>query len=146
MAKRTISQERFDAVVSSFQEVAPDGVVSAYLFGSVAEGREHRESDIDVAVLLHRETFCDRKTRFEAGLRISAALQAALKTRKVDLVVLNDVPPLFGRRIVTEGHRFYCADGSVDRDFIRDIQLLAADLLPFVKRTRQTKLKALAGS
>jgi predicted nucleotidyltransferase len=34
---------------------ATDGVISAYLFGNFAAGREHRESDVDVGVLLDRD-------------------------------------------------------------------------------------------
>jgi predicted nucleotidyltransferase len=34
---------------------SPGLVVSAYLFGSEAEGRGHAESDIDIGILLSRE-------------------------------------------------------------------------------------------
>ena len=61
----------------------------------------------------------------------------------MDVVVLNDAPPLFARRIVREGVRVYCVDRQTDRDFLRDVQLRAADLQPFLKRARRTKLAAL---
>ena len=35
---------------------ASPGVVSAYLFGSAAAGREHRENDVDLGVLLPDRT------------------------------------------------------------------------------------------
>ena len=35
---------------------ANPAIVSAYLFGSIAEGREHRDSDVDIGVLLDRRT------------------------------------------------------------------------------------------
>jgi predicted nucleotidyltransferase len=50
---------------------AEPGVVAAYLFGSVAAGRAHRESDVDIAVLLDWATFPTPAARFEARLRMS---------------------------------------------------------------------------
>jgi predicted nucleotidyltransferase len=118
------------------------GIASAYLFGSVAEGREHRESDIDIAVLFRREVLPTSADRFEKRLSLIAALSAALE-RPVDLVSLNDAPPQFARRIVTEGKRLVRADEAVDHAFVRDVQLRAADLEPFLRRTRAIKLEGL---
>jgi predicted nucleotidyltransferase len=81
----------------------PAGLISAYLFGSHAKGRAHRESDVDVAVLLAWERYPTAKDRFEARVRLGAAVGAALRCARVDLVVLNDVPPALGQRIVTTG-------------------------------------------
>jgi predicted nucleotidyltransferase len=119
-------------------------VISAYLFGSRAEGRAHRESDIDIGVLMDREMLPTRKDRFEASLRLSARLGASLSTDQIDLVVLNDAPPLIGRRIVTGGRRIFCREPEVDHGFVRDVQLRAADILPFLDRMRKIKLEALA--
>jgi predicted nucleotidyltransferase len=98
---------------------SPPGLVSAYLFGSHAEGRAHRESDVDVAVL------------------------AELRRNLVDVVVLNDAPPGLGRRIVTAGIRVFCRDRATDHAFVRNVQLRAADLEPFLRRARRVKLTAL---
>jgi hypothetical protein len=84
------------------------------------------------------------RDRFETALRLSAHLQASLGTRHVDLVVLNDAPPGLGRRIVTRGRRLVCSDEEADHAFVRDAQLRAADLEPFLRRTRRLKLEALA--
>lgn len=119
------------------------GVVSAYLFGSHAEERAHRESDIDVGVLLGYEAYPTARARFDARLKLSARIAAALRMREVDLVVLNDAPPLLARRIVTEGRRVFCADADADHAFVRDVQLRAADLEPFLRRTRSLKLDAI---
>jgi predicted nucleotidyltransferase len=123
---------------------ASPGVVSVYLFGSHAEGRAHRDSDLDVGVLFDRSVHATRKARFEASLRLSAALQSELSAGFVDVVVLNDAPPLIGRRIVTEGRRLFCSDPEADHAYVRDIQLRAADLQPFLERMRRIKLEALA--
>lgn len=40
-----------------FEEHPEQGVAAVYLFGSHAAGREHRESDMDVGVLLLRDRY-----------------------------------------------------------------------------------------
>lgn len=120
------------------------GVVSVYLFGSHAEGRAHRESDLDMGILLRRDAYPTPRERFEARVLLASSLPAKLGTHMVDVVVVNDVPPLLGRRIVTEGRRVFCADEAADHAFVRDVQLRAADLEPFLRRTRRVKLAALA--
>ncbi len=126
------------------RQVAPPGLVSAYLFGSHAERRAHRESDVDVAVLLSRDIHASPRARFEERIRISAWLVGELQTNLVDVVVLNDAPPALARRIVTTGRRVFCGDPAADHAFLRDAQLQAADLEPFLRRTRRLKLAALS--
>jgi hypothetical protein len=84
------------------------------------------------------------RARFEGRLRLSSLLQAELRTREVDVVALNDAPPQFGRRIVTAGQRVFCTDPEADHAYVRDVQLRAADLEPFLRRTRRLKLDAIA--
>jgi len=126
-----------------FNETAPKGLVSAYLFGSYSEARAHRESDVDVAVLLDRRVFGTRRERFEERLRLIGAVGSALGRNDVDLVILNDAPPELGARIVTRGVRLFCSDADADHAFVRDVQLRAADLAPFLRRMRGIKLEAL---
>ena len=121
----------------------PRGLVSAYLFGGHAAGRAHRESDVDVAVLLAWDVHPTAGERFEERLRLSTLLASVQHTDRIDLVVLNDVPPHLGRRIVTTGRRIFCSDPERDHGFVRDVQLRAADLEPFLRRTRQVKLAAI---
>ena len=126
-----------------FEETLPKGVVSAYLFGSYSEARSHRESDVDVAVLLDRRAFGTNRERFEERVRLIGAVGTALGRNDVDLVILNDVPPELGTRIVTRGSRLFCSDPEVDHAFVRDVQLRAADLAPFLRRMRAIKLEAI---
>jgi len=123
---------------------APARVVSAYLFGSRAEARYHTESDIDVGILLPLGAPATERERFDLRVRLTSWLIGRLHREDVDVVILNDAPPLFGRRIVTAGRRVYCSDGAADHAFVRDVQLRAADLQPFLRRTRRVKLAAIA--
>jgi predicted nucleotidyltransferase len=132
-------------VLSSIFErgVETTGVISVYLFGSQASGEPHRESDLDVGVLLDYRVYPDRAGRFEARLRLTGEVGRAVGRNDVDLVVLNDAPPHLARAIVTGGRRVFAADGEVDHAFMRTVMLRAADLEPFLRRARRVKLAAI---
>jgi predicted nucleotidyltransferase len=134
-----------DALARALDGLVNRGTVAVYLFGSHADDRAHRESDIDVGVLFDRAVYPTARARFEARLDFAAVLARALGTDQIDIVVLNDAPPMLGRRIVTTGRRLYCGDDAATHAFVRDVQLRAADLAPFLRRTRRTKLDALGG-
>lgn len=133
-----------ERLVRLFSETHARGIVSVYLFGSHAQGRAHRESDVDIAVLLSRGIFESAGARFSERVRLSAWLVGELRSNRVDVVVLNDVPPTLARRVVTTGLRVFCSDPETDHAFRRDTQLRAADLEPFLQRMRRLKLAALA--
>jgi predicted nucleotidyltransferase len=118
-------------------------VLAAYLFGSEAEGRSHSQSDVDVAVLLDRSCHPSVRERFERRLALMSKLASALPGRTLDLVVLDDLPPLFVRYIVTQGRRIHCSAPGADHAFVRDVQLRAADIEPFLRRMQSIKLEGL---
>jgi predicted nucleotidyltransferase len=121
----------------------PDpGVISAYVFGSIAEGRAHRESDVDLGVLLDWSRYPDDASRFEAQVQLRRHLSPASVGRDVDVVVLNDVSPVLARRIVA-GEQVCCADPAADHAFRLDTQLRAADLDPFLHKMRRRLLQSL---
>lgn len=119
------------------------GVVSAYLFGSFADGRSHAESDVDVGVLLDRDEHPASTDRFEVRVRLSAQLEHDLAPRLPDVVILNEAPPTMAAHIVTTGRRVLCRNMEKDHAFRRDIQLRAADLQPFLRRARGVKLSTI---
>lgn len=121
------------------------GIVAIYLFGSHAEGRTHHDSDLDLGILLDRTIYRGTEDLREARVRLTSDLISVLAENRVDLVVLNDLTPELGRRIVTEGRLLYMADPEAEHAFRRDIQLRAADLDPFLARARRIKLKRLRG-
>lgn len=139
---------RGNGIIQRLSELAAQlkdpAVVSVYLFGSVGEGRAHRESDVDVGLLLSWERCPTARERFELRLEWSSRLGAALEGRSPDVVILNDAPPGLGRAIVTGGRRIYCSDPEADHAYVRDVQLRAADLEPFLRRARQVKLDAIS--
>lgn len=138
-----MEESELTRIADFFADDSVTGVVSAYLFGSHAEGRAHRESDVDIGVLLDREKYPTSRDRFDARIDLIGALGGVLERNDVDLVILNDAPPELGARIVTEGKQIVCADSEMNRAYVRDIQLRAADLRPFLERMRRIKLEAI---
>ena len=134
------SDEIAEALVAALVR-APVPIISAYLFGSQAEGRAHRQSDVDVGVVLPHGTAPARE-RFDARVQLASFLIGELHRNDIDVVVLNDAPPLLARRIVTRGRCILRNDEAADHAFVRDIQLRAADLEPFLRRYRRVKLAA----
>jgi uncharacterized protein YutE (UPF0331/DUF86 family)/predicted nucleotidyltransferase len=119
-----------------------DAVRAAYAFGNVPEGRSHKDSDLDLAVLLDWTMLPERTARSTKQVELLSDLMQAVGRNRIDLVILNDVPPLFGRRIVREGRLLHVADEGALHDYVRDVQLRAADLEPFIRRARSRLLDA----
>lgn len=139
-----MSLEPAAALREAFDRREVPGVVSAYLFGSYHLGREHRESDVDVGVLFDRKVYATAPDRFEARLALFASLATALRSNAIDLTDLAEAPPHLARRVMLEGLRVYVADPEADHAARRWALLRAADLEPFLRRTRRIKLDALA--
>jgi predicted nucleotidyltransferase len=81
----------------------PD-VVVAYLFGSVARGWADQLSDVDIAVLLDERLEADE--RIERQLRFMVDLDE-YADREVQVVVLNQAPPLLAYQVVRHGILLY---------------------------------------
>lgn len=71
------------------------------MFGSVATGRARPDSDVDVAVLV--DTAARRVPVLEYRLDLMADLGAALHRNDVEVVVLNEAPPLLAHRVLSRG-------------------------------------------
>jgi uncharacterized protein len=80
-----------------------DGVIAALLFGSQAQGKAGPLSDVDVAVWL--DPGLSDAERFRRRLELTGHAASALGTNEVDLVVLNDAPPLLKHRALRSAVR-----------------------------------------
>lgn len=78
-------------------------VLDAYLFGSQARGDAGSLSDVDVAVYV--EPAALERPGFGIQAEIGSDLQAALGRSDVDVVVLNQAPPLLYHRVLRDGVR-----------------------------------------
>ncbi|MBZ0155434.1 MAG: nucleotidyltransferase domain-containing protein [Alphaproteobacteria bacterium] len=92
-----------EAIVKTILSFYPD-VEAIYLFGTYLTPDEHKESDVDIAVL-----FSPGKARTVKNLAMSEcrfALEDALK-RAVDLINLRMVNTVFQNEIIQEGRIIY---------------------------------------
>ncbi|HEV8629510.1 MAG TPA: nucleotidyltransferase domain-containing protein [Thermoanaerobaculia bacterium] len=80
----------------------------ADLFGSAVRGELQPHSDVDVAVFVAPDRPAATTLRYLADL--TSDLMAALETPDVDLIVLNQAPPLLYARVLREGVRVMSRD------------------------------------
>jgi predicted nucleotidyltransferase len=92
-----------DALRRLSEALDKDGVVAAMLIGSQARGEAGPLSDIDIAVW--HEPGIERKHRWNLQMSLMGAAQAALKTDEVDVVMLNNAPPLLQQRAIRDAVR-----------------------------------------
>ena len=83
-------------------------ILEAYLFGSTATGSAQAHSDLDVAVYLGDPRPAASPFGYAADL--TATLMRALGTQRVDVVVLNEAPPLLYHRVLRDGVRILARD------------------------------------
>jgi hypothetical protein len=86
-------------------------VLLAYLFGSQATGQTGPLSDIDIAVYFDETLGNDE--RFDLRLVVLGELTDLFKTDEIDLVVLNDAPPLLAHRIIKDGTLLFCGNDKL---------------------------------
>lgn len=141
---RSSSADLIDRLERLLRLATPPALDAAWVFGSHAAGRAHRESDLDVGVLLGRDRLPTADARFAEGVRLAAWLMAELRLPLVDVVVLNDAPPGLAAHVSSCGRPVHVGDAEREHAFRRDAMLRAADLAPFLRRTRRLKLDALA--
>jgi uncharacterized protein len=74
-----------------------------YLFGSQARGKVWAESDVDLAVLLGSSV--PRERYGEVRVQLISELMSVFASNDVDVVVLNEAPPLLVYEGVIQGGR-----------------------------------------
>jgi len=84
----------------------------AYLFGSHAKGEATELSDVDLAVSF--DVGADAR---KAQGELLDALVRELETDRIDLVLLEDVPPPLAFRIIRDGERLVARDPREDVSF-----------------------------
>lgn len=139
-----MSGNRIERLQRYFLDRPDLGLASVYLFGSWTASRPHWESDLGLGLLMDEVRFPEARDRLELRALLAGELAGEGGDSLVELLVLNDAPPPLARRIVTEGRRLANYDPQVDRSFLRDVQIRAADLEPFLRRVRRTRVEAVA--
>jgi predicted nucleotidyltransferase len=100
-----------------------EGVVAAMLIGSQARGNPGPLSDIDIAYW--RDPALGRDERWDLRLALIGAAEETMRTSEVDLVPLNDAPPLMQQRAIRD------AVTLVERDRDERVRLETRAMLTF---------------
>lgn len=106
----------------------------ALVFGSLAQGRQTRASDIDVAVAAREPIDSQRR------LALTDAIASAAG-RPVDLVDLHRAGPLVLTQALTRGKRILKRDSNVLARLLVKMWYLNADLMPLVRMIQDTRRK-----
>ena len=80
-------------------------IVALYMFGSAATGRENRNSDLDLAVMVREDINEERRIAWETSL-------SNLLRSNVDLVIFNRSLPFLQHQILKYGRLIYEGDSS----------------------------------
>jgi uncharacterized protein len=101
-----------------------DGVVAAMLIGSQARGTSGPLSDVDIAVW--HDPGLDPRGRFDLQLSLVQGAGSALGTDEIDVVMLNQAPPLLRHRAIRDGKRL------VERDRDERVRLETRAILEYL--------------
>jgi predicted nucleotidyltransferase len=101
-----------------------EGVVAASLIGSQARGTAGPLSDVDVGVWY--DPALDSSQRPRLQLELARDCARALGTDEVDVVMLNNAPPLMRHRALRDGRRL------VDRDHSTRVSLEARAIVEYL--------------
>lgn len=120
-----------------------DRVSAAWVFGSVATGKDRPDSDIDIAVLFIEGL--DKQIRFDMRLAIAAEL-AGLTGREVDVIDMQAAPLLLQHQVRRFGYLLFEKDHAYRMDFDVKSRRQFLDFYPRLeKRNRQIINKVLEG-
>lgn len=97
-----------------------EGVVLCYLFGSFARGEEHKESDVDIAVLFKKSV--EKKNFLEKEGKLISIFSNIFKEREVNIVNLAVASPLLKQNAILEGKLIYAK--SQDEEILFQISTL----------------------
>ncbi len=94
---RNLEKEQLIPLLEKFFQ-AQEYVELAYLFGSAAKGKAGVLSDIDIGIYLSPKT--TKAQRNQKRLEFIAKLTTILKNNRIDLLVINDTPPVLNFEII----------------------------------------------
>ncbi len=83
-------------------------VLEAYLFGSHARGTAQPHSDVDVAVYVDEARV--KESTFGYRAQITTEIIAGLHNNDVDLLILNQAPPVLYYHVLRDGIRLLSRD------------------------------------
>ena len=90
-------------------------IQAAYIFGSVVSGRSRTNSDIDIAVLLNPKSLHLKSLDYR--LKLASEMSSAIGRSDVDLIILNEAPPVLAHQVVSKGQLVFERSAAARVDF-----------------------------
>jgi len=112
-------------------------IQAAFLFGSVACGQLHAESDIDIAVRMSRSIPSEDKIRLIEKISANCL-------RPVDLLDLRQIGPVLLKEILRHGKPIIEPAAEVLEELYQQVVRNEADYLPLRRRARSERVEGFA--
>ncbi len=103
----------------------------AFLFGSQARGTAGPLSDVDIAVLIAGNAAGEGPLSYR--LVLMGDLATLLHRDDIDVVMLNQAPPLLKHRVARDGRVLFCKDTGIRTKFVVDATREYLDTKPLRK-------------
>ncbi len=127
-------------LISRLKAAAPEivadypEILSAYLFGSAAQGLDREGSDADVAVRIAEDVSTDR--RLQLILDLTGRLEDALD-RPADVVIINTASLALIHQVIKTGILLYAADAQDETAFMLQKQKEYFDFKYYLDKDRK---------
>jgi predicted nucleotidyltransferase len=108
-------------------------VVSAYLFGTLAQEQATPLSDVDIALVISLDEFSS-SSRLKLELEIEDQINRFAEIPNVDVRIINDAPLMVQGKILTKGVLLYCQDEEARIEFETCTRMEYFDFLPAATR------------
>lgn len=135
---RDMDRDRVIAELKDYFRARGDGLLAAYLFGSVARGEAGPASDVDLGILL---VGGPPRSVAEYPIALVPEIERRL-SMPVDLIVLNGAPPDFLHRVLRDGIVVHEGDHAARVAFEVKARNDFFDLQPILERHRRAVLGA----
>lgn len=114
-------------------------IVVAFLFGSLAAGRERTDSDLDLAVASTAPL--GPQTRLQLVEELAVAMG-----RPIDLIDLSQTHGPLLQQILTKGRLIICTDRTQYANLLLRVVYEEADLMPYYRRILAERRQAWIGT
>lgn len=106
-------------------------IIFAYIFGSVARGRENKLSDLDIAVYID-EAKKPKSSSFGYRSDLITDIQP-LSEREIDLIILNEVSISIAFSVLKDGKLLFAKSDEKRVEFHESVMRKYLDFLPMYK-------------
>jgi predicted nucleotidyltransferase len=110
-------------------------VLAIFIFGSLAKGQARESSDVDIAVYVEPDAVPQSALTLRLGYIVE--LERAIGKR-VDLVLLNQAPPLLRHQVFRHGRLVFERDRARVRRFIGDALVEFYDEITTLEAAQKT--------